>query len=161
MKDIDIRYTEMSDQPSLIEWLKDPDALRWFPMQEKEVEDSGANWIGFSRWRSSLTAMIDKKPVAIGTIFLMPYRKMIHLATFYLIVDKKFRRMGIGNEMMRNLLNLGKKYFHLESMYAEIYENCPILSVLEKNDFKVFAIQEHYVKEKNGYLSRILLERDL
>lgn len=159
MQKIDIRYSEMSDLPYLVKWLKEPDTLYWFPMSsEKDVEETATNWIGFSKWRSSLTATINKEPVAIGTIFLMPYRKMIHISTFYLIVDSKFRKQGIGSDMIRNLLNLAQKYFHLESLYCEIYEGCPILSILIKNEFKVFARQEHFVKENDKYLSRILLE---
>ena len=159
--DHDIRYSEASDERALLKWLLDPDDLQWFPMSEgEELNIAVRNWIGFSKFRSSLTATVKGEPAAVGTLFLMPYKKVAHQASFYLIVDKRWRKKGIGDSMLKNLLNLAKNYFRLDSLYAEIYEGCPILSVLEKNGFERFVYQKDFVKD-NGYKARIILEREL
>lgn len=155
----DLRYTHLNDTPYLREWLNTKEMLHWFPMEnEKEVEDAIQCWIGFCRYGSSLTAMIDDVPCAIGTLFLMPYRKVAHHCIFKIIVDPKHQRKGIGSSLLKNLKHLAKEYFRLELMHIEVFEGNPIISLLQKFDFHEFARQGHFVKENGKYLERILLE---
>ena len=156
----DIRYTNPLDVKSLSNWLLDKDTNKWFPMSgDKEIEDTSKNWIGFYKFKASLTATLFGHPCAIGTIFLMPYRKVAHHAMFYLVVDPKHRHKGIGRSMVRNLLNLAKKNFRLESLHCEVFEGCPIITLLEQLQFQKVMQQEGFVKEEdNTYLSRIIYE---
>jgi len=159
MVEHDIRYTVIEDEPHLVTWLSDKDNLMWFPLaSENEVKEAAKNWIAYSKFKCSLTATINKTPCAIGTLFLMPYRKVAHHCMFYLIVDKKWQKQGIGESMLKNLFNLAKNYFRLESIHAEVYGGCPILPLLAQNNFIEFARQEHFVKEGTEYKERILLE---
>lgn len=157
--EFDIRYSELQDGEHLKNWLMQPQDQKWFPMSTpQEVEDSSRNWIGFSKYRASLTAVAKGKPCGIATLFLMPYKKVSHHAMFYIIVDPNFRKKGIGTSLMKKLLNLAHNYFRLESVHTEVYEGCPLLSVLNKCGFEQFAYQENFVKTEEGYLARILLE---
>jgi putative acetyltransferase len=160
MELLEIRYSIERDLSHLEEWLKDPDNNKWFPFStKKEIEQSAKNWIGFSKYRASLTGLVDKQVCSVGTLFLMPYKKLAHHAMFYLIVDKKYRKRGIGADMLKNLINLAKNYFRLESIFIEVFEGCPIISLLKKFDFHEFAYQSMYVKEDNNqYLARILFD---
>ncbi len=155
----DIRYSQMEDGSALHSWLSDPETHVWFPVSTaKEIEDFAKNWIGFSRFRSSLTATVLAKPVAIGTLFLLPYKKVAHQCSMYLVVDPEMRGKGIGTSMVKNLLNLAANYFRFESVYAEIYEGCPLLSILNKSSFEQIVYQERFVKDEGRYLARILME---
>jgi RimJ/RimL family protein N-acetyltransferase len=155
----DIRYTNLNDTSYLREWLESPGMLHWFPMEEeKEIEDAIQCWMGFSRYSSSITATIDDVPCGIGTLFLMPYRKVAHHCLFKIIVDPKHHRKGIGSSLVKNLKHLAKQYFHLELMHIEVFEGNPIIPLLKKFDFHEFARQERYVKEGDTYYARILLE---
>lgn len=158
MKELDIRYSNQNDLGFLEMSLKDPENIKWFPFgTKKEIEEGVRNWIAFSKYRASLTGVINNEVCSIGTLFLMPYRKLAHLAMFYLLVDKNHRKKGIGSDMIKNLINLAQKYFKLESIYAEVYEGCPIISLLNKFNFEQFAYQPGYIKENNDkYLARIL-----
>lgn len=158
MKELEIRYSNQKDGIFLEEWLKDPENNKWFPFsQEKEIENSARNWIAFSKYRASLTGIVDGQVCAIGTLFLMPYRKIAHFAMFYLIVDKAYRRKGVGSDMLNNLMNLAQRYFRLESIYAEVFEGCPIIGLLEKFNFERFAYQPMFLKENDDkYLAREL-----
>ena len=60
--------------------------------------------------------------------------------------------------MVRNLLHLAKSRFSLESISVEIYEPNPIVSLLEKNRFELFARQENFVKINGHGHARILME---
>jgi RimJ/RimL family protein N-acetyltransferase len=158
MKELEIRYSNLKDLPFLEKWLKDPDNNKWFPCSlNKEIEESAKNWISFYRYNASLTGLLNNQVCAIGTIFLMPYRKLAHHAMFYLIVDKNYRNKGIGSDMLKNLMNLAQNYFKLESIYTEVFEGCLMIDLLKKFKFEQFAYQPMYIKEdKDKYLARIL-----
>lgn len=155
---LDIRYSELADGAHLKKWLSNPGDLLWYPPNTpKEIEEFAKNWIGFSKYRSSLTATIEKVPVGIGTLYLMPYKKVSHHTMFYMIVDPKHRKKGVGSSLLKNLLHLAKTYFSIESVHVEIFEGSPLTSLLRKKNFEPFARQENYVKTQSGYMHRILL----
>lgn len=162
MEGLDIRYTFVTDTPYLRDWLSDPAVQKWFPVsEEKEIDDAVQCWIGFSRYSSSLTATLNGEPCAIGTLFLMPYRKVSHHCLFKLVVNPKHQRKGIGAALLKNLKHLAKNYFRLELMHIEVFEGNPFIHLLEKEGFEVFAKQERYVKDRGQYLTRILYESNL
>ena len=88
----------------------------------------------------------------------MPYRKVAHLSLFYIIVDKEYRRKGIGTSLIKNLKNLAQKYFRLEGIHGEIYAGSPIIPLLEKENFTPIFTQEKFVKIGEKYLSRTVYE---
>ena len=155
----DIRYSTLDDLPVLQNWFADPGEREPFPFEtDAETEDVLKNWIGFSRFKAALTGTSGDVPCAMGTLLLMPYRKVSHHCSFYLIVDPKQRRKGIGTSMVRNLLHLARSRFCLESISVEIFEPNPILSLLEKNRFELFARQENFVKISGHGHARVLME---
>ena len=48
----------------------------------------------FAAGAASLTATINHVPCGIGTLFLMPYKKVAHHCLFKLIVDPHWQRKG-------------------------------------------------------------------
>lgn len=158
-EELDIRYSYLTDAPYLQEWLLYPEVQRWFPVSgEKEVHDAVQNWIGCTRYGACLTGVIGKQPCAMGTLFLMPYRKVAHHCLFKLVVDPKYQKRGYGTSMLKNLKHLAKNYFRLEMMHAEVFEGNPFVYLLEKAQFVPFARQEKFVKDGDQYLACILFE---
>lgn len=159
---LDIRYTYVTDIGYLREWINHPSVMPWFPMStEKEIEDAIQCWIGFCRWSSSLTVTIHHVPCAIGTLFLMPYRKVAHQALFKVVVDPKWQRRGIGETLIRNLKHLAQNYFRLEMIGIEMFEGNPIESILKKQGFKEIFRQNHFVKDGEGSRARVFMEVQL
>jgi RimJ/RimL family protein N-acetyltransferase len=157
--ELDIRYTYVTDTPYLRDWLHNPEVQTWFPVsEEKEIEDAIQCWMGFSRYSSSLTATLSGVPCGIGTLFLMPYRKVAHHCIFKLVVDPKHQHKGIGTSLLKNLKHLAKNYFHLDLIHIEVFEGNPFIHLLKKFDFHEFARQERFIKEKDGYKARVLFE---
>lgn len=154
----DIRYSALEDLASLQQWFQDDAACGDFPFGPAEKEEALKNWIGFAKYKASLTGTIDDVPCAVGTLFLMPYRKVAHHCSFYLIVDPKHRRKGVGASMLRNLLHLAKNRFRLESVHVEIFEPSFLLPLLQKLQFEVFARQENFVHIDGCSKPRLLLE---
>lgn len=158
----DIRYTQLADEPYLKEWLNSPGVLHWFPMSiGQEVEDTVRSWMSFYQWNCSLTCTIQDAPCGIGTLFLMPYRKVAHHCVFKIIVAPQWQKRGIGSSLLKNLMHLAKNYFRLEILHMEVYEGNPMISLLIKSGFQQFARQEHFVKENEKYLARLLFEINL
>jgi putative acetyltransferase len=157
--DFDIRFSSLEDLSTLQKWFNDPAERDAFPFEtDQETEESLKNWIGFSKYQSSLTGMLGSEICAVGTLFLMPYRKVAHHCSFYLIVKREVRRQGIGASMIRNLLHLAKTRFRLESVHAEIYEPSPLIPLLVKQGFHLYARQDDFIQINGKSCARSLVE---
>ncbi len=158
----DIRYTYLTDMSYLRQWVLSPGMLKWFPMgSEKEIEDALQCWMGFCRWSASLTATINHVPCGVGTLFLMPYKKVAHHCLIKLIVDPHWQRKGIGLSLVKNLKHLAKSYFHLETIGSEVFEGNPLMALLQQSGFTEVFRQERAVKDEEGYKARIFFEAKL
>jgi GNAT superfamily N-acetyltransferase len=155
---LEIRFSEPDDLAFLNKCFADEGVCDDFPFGIPEMEDALKNWIGFAKFKASLTGTLQNVPCAIGTLFLMPYKKVAHHCSFYLIVDPEHRRKGIGITMVRNLLHLAKTRFRLESVHVELYEPSPLFPLLQKLEFVEFARQENFVHIDGCHRPRILME---
>jgi RimJ/RimL family protein N-acetyltransferase len=159
---LELRYTVMEDAEPLREWLMEPGVLRAFPMIDlPEVEDSIKHWIGFCRYKSSLTAIYNGKPAGIATLCLMPYKKLIHQCLISIIVGEEFRDKGIGTVLMNNLCHLAKNYFKIEVLYLEVYEGNKAISLYKRFGFRECGFQKHFMKENGEYIGKVVMERVL
>ncbi len=161
-ENVELRYTILEDAEPLKEWLLEPGILRGFPMQDPlEVEDSVKHWIGFSKYKSSLTATIDGKPVGLATLCLMPYRKLAHQCLLSIIVSGEARGKGVGTLLMNNLIYLAKDFFGIEVLYLEVYEGNRAISLYHRFGFREVGFQKHFMKEEGEYVGKIVMERIL
>jgi putative acetyltransferase len=160
MDNFDIRYSEETDLPYLKEWFETPESCSEFPFGEEVKNEALTNWLGFSRYRASLTATIEGVPCGIGTLFLMPYRKVAHHCSFYLMVAPAHRRKGIGAALVRNLVHLSKQRFRLEAIHVEIFEPNSLEKILERLGFTRYARQENYVHEHGKQRARLVYGRE-
>lgn len=165
MKDIpglELRYTVMEDADFLRNWLAEPGILRGFPMADPpEIEDSIKHWISFSRYKCSLTAVMNGIPCGIATLCLMPYRKLAHQCLISIIVDQENRGKGVGTILMNNLLHLAKNNFRIEVLYLEVYEGNPAIALYRRFGFKEVGIQKYFMKENGEYIGKVIMERIL
>ena len=162
MDEIDLRYTEEGDAPYLESWLLNPEVHRWLPMgQEGEIRSTVLPWISFAKYRCSLTALFSGTVCGMGTLFLMPYRKVAHHCLFKVVVDPAFQRKGVGTALIRNLKNLARRYFRLENIQIEIFEGNPIEKILRREGFVQMVRQERFIKEGDIYRARIVYEVEL
>ena len=68
--EFDIRYSDLSDAKPLLSWIKPPETAIWYPPEsEADQESFVRNWIGFSKFRASLTATYKQVPIGVVTIF--------------------------------------------------------------------------------------------
>ncbi len=155
----DIRFSELDDLGYLNFWFSEPPSCDDFPFTFDEKEEALKNWIGFSKYHASLTAVVDGVPCGVGTLFLMPYRKVAHHASFYVIVDPAKRRKGIGTSLVRNVMHLARTRFRLEGLHVEIFLPSLMEGILQTLGFKEFARQDNFMRLENKEgRPRVLLE---
>lgn len=161
LSDVEIRYTEPGDAKYLKEWLSDPNVNRWFPMADQvETEDAVSRWIGFSRWRCTLTAVRGGIPVGLCTLYLQPYRKLAHQCEFGIIVCDKQRGKGVGTLLLSSIMSLAKETFKIELLHLQVYSENPAIRLYERLGFKEFGRQDKWIRELDGsYTGRIFMER--
>ncbi len=160
LEGFNIRYMQVEDEPFLRKWLKSPGVLHWFSIEtEEEIDEMVKIWLGFTRFKCSLTATYQDIPCGFATLFLLPYIKLIHQSMAYIIVDPALQRRHIGTALVRNLDHLALNYFRLERIHYEIYGDNPLKKLLKIQGYKELFKQEHYVKEGHTYLSRAILEK--
>lgn len=160
---VHIRYTDLSDAKYLREWLHEPDVFRWFPMADEiEIDDAVARWVGFSRYRCSLTAVKDGIPCGIATLYLQPYRRLAHQCEFGIIVGGNNRNLGIGTLLINALTHLAKENFKIELLHLQVYADNPAKRLYSRLGFKEFGHQAKWIKESDGsYVARTFMEKDI
>lgn len=160
---LDFRYTQNSDAKHLKDWLMDPSVAKWFPMaDEVEIDDAVNRWIGFSRYRCSITAEMHGVPCGITTLYLQPYKKLAHQCEFGIIVGPDFRAKGIGTQLIFNLIELAKERFKIELLHLQVYAANPAKRLYERMGFKEFGCQDEWIKEADGsFTGRIFMERNI
>lgn len=160
---LEIRYSDLSDGRYLKDWLLDPTVARWFPMDDPvEIEDAVHRWIGFSRYKCSLTAVKDGVPCGLATLYLQPYRKLAHQTEFGIIVGPDYRGKGVGTELLKNLIHLAKEQFRIELLHLQVYSENPAIHLYTRLGFKEFGEQKHWIKERDGtYTGRTFMEKYL
>ena len=97
----------------------------------------------------------------LTTLYLQPYRKLAHQCEFGIIVGEGYRNKGVGNELIKNLINLAKNFFlHIELLHLQVYDGNPATRLYERWGFKEFGRQSHWIKEApNDYRARVFMER--
>jgi putative acetyltransferase len=160
---LDFRYTEISDGKYLKEWLLDPSVRRWFPMADEiEIDDAVNRWVGFSRYKCSLTAVMDGNPCGVCTLYLQPYKKLAHQCEFGIIIGQGYRDKGVGSQLLNNLIHLAKVQFHIELLHLQVYAENPAKRLYERFGFVEFGRQNEWIKEDDGsYTGRIFMEKFL
>lgn len=163
LKNVEIRYTELSDAKYLREWLHEPGVLRWFPMADDiEIDDAVSRWVGFSRYKCSLTAVRDGVPCGIATLYLQPYRKLAHQCEFGIIVGGDNRNLGLGTLLINSLAHLAKETFKIELLHLQVYADNPAKRLYARLGFKEFGTQHGWIKESDGtFTGRTFMEKNL
>ncbi|MDP1836804.1 MAG: GNAT family N-acetyltransferase [Chlamydiales bacterium] len=160
---LEVRYTEASDGPYLREWLSQPSTMRWFAMSdEMEVDDSVKRWIGFARYKCSLTVTLDGVPCGLATLYLQPYRRLAHQSEFGIVVGKEHRGRRVGELLLNSLMDLAKNTFRIELLHLTVYGDNPAIRLYRRFGFQEFGRQTRWLKNFDGtYSQRIFMERIL
>ncbi len=161
-KSLKLRFSLPEDGIYLGKWLAEPSILRWFPMYDvREIDDAVRIWISYHRIHAALTAEYEGKPCAMAALYIQPFKKLAHTCLFSVIVQKEMRGKGVGRILLEELMKLAKTKFHIEILHLEVYEGNPAKRLYERLGFVEFGVQQHFIKEQTGYLSKIFMQKAL
>ncbi len=157
---VSFRFTETGDDKYLAQWLSEPGILRWFPCEDKaEVEDTVRMLVSFSKWRCSLTLLVDGVPSGIAILFLHAYRKIAHQCLFGIIIDEKQRNKGYGTQLIDQLVHLAQESFKLKVLYLEVFEGNPAISLYRRFGFNEVGFQKYWLKQNGKYQAKVTMEK--
>ena len=126
---------------------------------EVEIDDAVGRWVGFSRYKCSITAVKEGVPCGIATLYLQPYKKLAHQCEFGIIMGTGYRNQGLGSQLLKQLINLAKERFKVELLHLQVYADNPAKRLYERFGFKEFGRQDQWIKENDGsYTARIFME---
>ncbi len=156
------RLTQLEDAPFLLEWLSDPNIMRWFPMYDlREVEDAVRIWIGYSKIETGVTALWDGAPCGMANLYIQPYKKQAHTCLFSIILQEEMRGKGVGTALLEYLMKYAKERFKIEILHLEVYDGNPARHLYEKLGFKEYGRQEKFIKEDGKYSAKVFMQRML
>ncbi len=157
-----VRLTNTEDSQLLSEMFYQPGTLRWFPMLlDREIEDSVRIWMRFAEMGGGVTAEIEGVPCGMAVLNLSPFKKTAHTCLISILVTEKYRDQGIGSELLSDLEKLAKEKFQIELLYLEVYEGNPAIRLYQRFGYEQFGIDEHFIKEDDEYISKILMQKKL
>lgn len=159
---IEIRDGVEEDMAPLIEWLQQPGVLQWFPLADlREIEDAARFWISYHKCGAVLTAMWEKVPCGIATVYIQPFKKLAHQCLLAVVVDEKFRGRGVGTALLKELERLAKERFRIELLHLEVYEGNPAIRLYKKLGFVQYGYQRRFIKQNGQYLGKIMMQKVL
>jgi putative acetyltransferase len=163
MHEINIRLATPDDEKYLIEWLKDDDVLKWFPMcNEREILDATRVWISYTKYNSVIMAEINGHPCGIANLYIQSSQKLKHQCLFAIIVDKQYRQMGVGTKLIKELIKMAKEKFNIEILHLEVYDGNPAMALYEKLGFKIYGFHKRFLKEAPGkYRGKYFMQQTL
>jgi ribosomal protein S18 acetylase RimI-like enzyme len=161
MLDLEFRLTRMSDSLEIERWLSDPAVFNFFPMYiDCEFKEAATRWVSFSRYRSSLTAIHQGKIVGLITLYLQPYKRMMHQSELGIIVAPEYRGQGIGSLLFDEIEKLAKKDFKIELLHLQVYYDNPAVHLYERKGFTEFGRQDRFMKKEDGtYQGRVFMQK--
>ncbi|KPK33547.1 MAG: hypothetical protein AMS24_00710 [Chlamydiae bacterium SM23_39] len=162
MLDVNIRLTKLEDKEYLIKWLLDEDTLKWYPMSDRrEVEHASTIWMSYINKEAVYTAEHNNEPCGCCLLYVSNIKKFAHQALFAIIVAKEHRGKGIGTALIKKLIDVAKDEFKIEILHLEVYEGNPAISLYKRMGFERYGIHKKFIKDKDRYFDKIMMQRSL
>ena len=83
---------------------------------------------------------VDDGPCGLSTLYLQPYRKLAHQCEFGIIVGAGHRNMGVGGDLIKNIMHLGKTHFHIELLHLQVYAENPVIRLYRRCGFREYGL---------------------
>lgn len=159
---VDIRPAVLEDIPYLSAFLNDPTVLQWYPMTDaREVEDSVRIWTGYIRLQAALTLCLDETPIGMANLYISPFQKLAHQTLFSILINERYRGQGFGTLLMERLIKFAKEEHKIELLHLEVYDGNPAIGLYKKTGFIEYGRHPHFIKLENGYVDKVLMQREL
>lgn len=159
---IRVRLSKEEEAPLVAQWIAEPDVLRWFPMHDqREIDDAVRIWAGYTRMQASFTADYEGVPAGMAVLYLQTFKRLAHQSLFAIIVDAKYRNLGIGKALIEHFEKAARDQFNIEILHLEVYEGNPAIHLYERMGFKEYGRHPRFIKDNGKYIGKILMQKKL
>jgi len=165
---IRLRALEPEDLDILYRWENDAELWKYgsslapyskFSLREyikKSVTDLTVNR------QLRLMAIYKPKSITVGTIDLYDYDPINLRAGVGILVDKEYRNLGLGKEILAILSKYAYKMLHLNQLYAFIpIGNVASIALFESSGYKKAGILSDWLKVDTGFEDVAVLQLKL
>jgi N-acetylglutamate synthase-like GNAT family acetyltransferase len=152
-KSLSVRLMEQKDETRILNFLKTlPMEHRLFLRDDVADEKTVKRWASFLDYEKVIPLLgeVDRKIVANGSLHLPNLRWMNHVGEIRILVDPKYRGMGIGRTIIHELFGLGLSH-GLERIVATQMDSEEFLiqTLVSLGFYEVARIPKH-VKDIKG-----------
>ncbi|MHC5036725.1 MAG: GNAT family N-acetyltransferase, partial [Planctomycetota bacterium] len=144
---------DAKDETKLVHFLKNlPLEHRLFLRDDVADEKTVKSWVKNMDFDKvvPLLGEVDRKIVANGTLHISPLRWMNHIGEIRILVDPKYRGMGIGRAIIHELFKLGIGLGMERIMAMQMDTEEFLISVLVSLGFYEVARVPKHVKDMKG-----------
>lgn len=159
-----LRESQMRDAEPMASWFAKDDVKYFFPMMnELECKDAALRWVSFCRYGASVSAEIDGEFLGISTLYLQPYKRLMHNCEMGIIVAPHARGQGVGTKLMEAIIAKAKDLFKIEVLHLQVHPDNPAVKLYERFGFATFGRQEKWIKgdEEGTFHGRLMMEKIL
>lgn len=128
---------------------------------QREIDDSVRIWMGYIRLGASFTAEYEGEVAGMAVMYLQPFKKLSHHSLFAIIVNEKFRNLGIGKALIESFEKEAREKFHLDFLHLEVYEGNPARRLYERMGYKEYGRHPRFIKVDGQYMCKILMQKGL
>lgn len=155
-----IRLATEEDAGPWRRWVREPETLQWFPMQNAaEIADAAQHIFNNVRYHAVLAAEHEGQPCGIGNLYLPAYKRVAHQCSLSLLVASGHRGIGVGGALLAGLISIAKEAFHMEQLTLEVYEGNPAIALYRRFGFVEYGFQSRAVNVDGRYLGKHLMLR--
>lgn len=161
---IELRLSLPSAQSYLEELLSEPQILYAFPMlTPMEIKDAVIFWMAQAmEYRSAYTIFYQNKERGMVVCYMNPLSSLRHHAYLGIVIEKEFRGMGIGTEVLAQVESIAKNELGLKILFLEVYAGNPAYQLYLRSGFSEYGRHPNFLKEGPSlYRDKILMEKRL
>jgi len=128
---------------------------------DREIEDAANLWVSYAKQKALLVAEVNNEAAGMINLYLSPYDKLNRQALFAVIVQEKFRSQGVGRRLIEEMMEKAREEFGLDLIHLEVYDGNPAIRLYERLGFERYGYHPNFIKWKNEYLGKILMQKKL
>jgi diamine N-acetyltransferase len=165
-KEIQLRAPDLSDLETIYYWENDPDLWHLsktkIPFSRFDIEqfilNSNHDIFAEKQFRFMIDSFKMKK--LVGCIDIYEFDPIEKRAGIGILIDKKYREMGIASQALKILLEYAKSTLHLHQVYCSVQAfNTKSLKLFEKMSFKQTGVKKDWVIRDGKFQDEIFLQR--
>ncbi|GGJ29491.1 GNAT family N-acetyltransferase [Pseudomonas avellanae] len=151
-----VRAMADSDWSSLAHMFEQP-VFRWWTLRMPYQSSNDIKKLVENRASSGLSLVAELDGLVVGCAMLYRFQgRRQHVADFWMGVDDRHHRQGIGGLMLKELTDTASRWQNIKRLELVVFiDNEPAIELYKKNGFVVEGIHKKYAYRNGEYIDAI------